>query len=92
VVLFPVRQQVQSRLLRDEPQRHFEHVVRALGLPHLDLLPALRERFASDGRDLYFDHCHYRPEGDELIGRLVADWLARESQKLRGIGVPAPAP
>lgn len=92
VVLFPVRQQVQSRLLRDEPQRHFEDLTRALGLPHLDLLPALRDKFASDGQDLYFDHCHYRPEGDELIGRLIADWLARDSRRLQGIGVGPPTP
>ncbi len=87
VVLFPVRHQVQSRLLRDEPQRRFEDMVRALGLPYLDLLPPLRDKFARDGHDLYYDHCHYRPEGDELIGRLIADALTRESRRLQGIGV-----
>jgi lysophospholipase L1-like esterase len=87
VVLFPVRQQVQSRLLRDAPQRSFETLMRTLGLPHLDLLPALRDKFARDGRDLYWDHCHYRPEGDEFIGRLIADTLARESPRLRSVGV-----
>jgi hypothetical protein len=87
VVLFPVRQQVQSKLLRDEPQRRFEEMVRGLGLPYLDLLPPLRDKFARDGHDLYYDHCHYRPEGDELIGRLIADRLARESHRLQGIGV-----
>lgn len=87
VVLFPVKQQVQSRLLRDEPQRRFEDVMRGLALPHLDLLPALREKFAADGHDVYYDHCHYRPEGDELIGRLIADSLARESRRLQGVGV-----
>jgi hypothetical protein len=92
VVLFPVKQQVQSRLRRDEPQRRFEDLTRALGLPHLDLLPALRDKFASDGHDVYFDHCHYRPEGDEFIGRLIADSLARESPRLQAIGVSPAAP
>jgi hypothetical protein len=87
VVLFPVRQQVQSRLLRDEPQRRFAEVVRSLGLPHLDLLPPLRDKFAADGLDVYYDHCHYRPEGDAFIGRLIADSLVQESARLHGIGV-----
>jgi hypothetical protein len=87
VVLLPVKQQVQSKLVRDEPQRRFEAVMKDLGLPHLDLLPALRETFARDGRDLYYDHCHYRPEGDAIVGRLIADALARESPALRRVGV-----
>jgi hypothetical protein len=87
VVLFPVRQQVQSRLLRDEPQRRFEDMMRALGLPCLDLLPPLRDKFARDGHDIFYDHCHYNPEGDEFIGRLIADTLARESRPLQSIGV-----
>jgi lysophospholipase L1-like esterase len=91
VVLFPVRHQVQSRLLKNEPQRHFERVVSSLGLPHLDLLPALRDKFARDGRDVYYDHCHYRPEGDAFIGRLIADSLAQQSGRLHDIGV-APMP
>jgi hypothetical protein len=87
VVLLPVRQQVQSRLLRDEPQRRFEALMRELGLPHLDLLPALREKYARDGHDVYYDHCHYRPEGDAFIGRLIADALVRESARLHDVGV-----
>ena len=61
--------------------------MRALGLPYLDLLPPLRDKFARDGHDIYYDHCHYNPEGDEFIGRLIADSLTRESRRLQSIGV-----
>ncbi len=89
VALFPVRQQVEARVLRDEPQRRFAEAMRRLGLPHLDLLPALRRRFERDGRRLFFDHCHYRPEGDRLNGRQIAAELAERSKRLRAIGVSA---
>jgi sugar lactone lactonase YvrE/lysophospholipase L1-like esterase len=87
VVLLPVRQQVEAKALRNEPQQQFEKVARRLGLPHLDLLPVLRERFAADKHDLFYDHCHLRPEGNEIVGRAIADALAKESSKVRGIGI-----
>jgi DNA-binding beta-propeller fold protein YncE len=85
VTLLPVRQQVQSKLLRDEPQRLFEEVARKNGIAHLDVLPAMREKFASDGVDIFYDHCHYRPEGNELVGGLIADALQKESPRLRAV-------
>jgi DNA-binding beta-propeller fold protein YncE len=87
VVLLPVKQQVQSKLLRDEPQRAFARVVKRLGLPHLDLLGPMRAQFARDGQNIFYDHCHYRPEGNELIGRLIADALAAESKRLSAVGI-----
>ena len=75
VILFPVRQQVQSALLLDEPQQGFEGEMTALDLPHLDLLPPLRERFQQDGENLYYDHCHYRAEGYAVVGQLVGEFL-----------------
>lgn len=87
VVLLPVRQQVQAKVLRDEPQQAFERSMRRLGLPHLDVLGPMREKFAKDGQNIFYDHCHYRPEGNELIGRLIADALAGESKRLAAIGI-----
>ena len=78
VILFPVRQQVQSDLLLDEPQQGFAREMTALDLPHLDLLPPLRERFQRDGKDLFYDHCHYRAEGYELVSQRVGDFLLEE--------------
>jgi sugar lactone lactonase YvrE len=53
-----------------------------LGLPHLDLLPPLRERYERDGVDLFYDHCHHTSQGTRFVGELVADLIARESRKL----------
>jgi sugar lactone lactonase YvrE len=90
VLLLPVRHQVQAQILRDEPQKKFEAVVARLGLPHLDLLPAMREKYAKDRVDIFYDHCHYRPEGNALVGRLAAELIARESVRLREAGRAAP--
>jgi hypothetical protein len=78
VLLFPVSFQVQSDHLVDEPQQSFEREMTALDIPHLDLLPMLRERFREDGKDLFYDHCHYRAEGYEFVGQLAGEFLLGE--------------
>jgi len=78
VLLFPVRYQVQSELLVNEPQRAFDRHMTELGIAHIDLLPLLREKYQQDGVNVYYDHCHYRPAGHEYFAKLVADFLLRE--------------
>lgn len=75
VMLLPVRHQVQSELLMDQPQQEFERHMTELGLAHFDLLPLLREKYERDGVDVFYDHCHYRPEGYEYFSKFVADFL-----------------
>jgi hypothetical protein len=78
VMLFPVSYQVQSDLLVDEPQQEFERHMTELGLPHLDLLSLLRQKYQRDGVNVFYDHCHYRPEGYEYLSRFAADFLRTE--------------
>ncbi len=78
VMLLPVRHQVQSDLLMDEPQQEFERHMTELGLAHLDLLPSLRQKYEDDGVNVFYDHCHYRPEGYEYIAKVAADFLMNE--------------
>jgi lysophospholipase L1-like esterase len=78
VFLFPVRLQVQSEFLMDKPQRNFELHMKELGVAHFDLLPTLREKFLRDGENLFYDHCHYRPEGYEYVASAVAQFLIRD--------------
>jgi hypothetical protein len=78
VLLFPVSFQVQSELLVDEPQQEFDRHMTKLGVPHIDLLPLLREKYQRDGVNVFYDHCHYRPEGHEYFAKAVADFLLRE--------------
>jgi hypothetical protein len=78
VMLLPVRHQVQSELLVDEPQQEFELQMTELGLAHIDLLPLLREKYEQDGVNVFYDHCHYRPEGYEYFSKFVAEFLMNE--------------
>ena len=78
VLLFPVSYQVQSALVMDEPQRIFVRYMTDLGFAHLDLLPLLREKYQRDGVNVFYDHCHYRPESYEYFAKTEADFPLRE--------------
>ncbi|MBP7161992.1 MAG: hypothetical protein KBB26_00530 [Candidatus Omnitrophica bacterium] len=74
-VFFPVRPQIMSKILRNEPQQRFVAEMRQRRLPYLDLLPALRDKYARDGQDMLYDHCHYKPEGYAFIGEALARFI-----------------
>ena len=78
VLLFSVSYQVQSALVMDEPQRNFVRYMTDLGFAHLDLLPLLREKYQRDGVNVFYDHCHYRPESYECFAKTEADFPLRE--------------
>ena len=78
VMLFPVSYQVHTDLIVDEPQQSFERHMTELGLAHLDLLPLLREKYERDGVNVFYDHCHYRPDGYEYLSGFAADFLLNE--------------
>jgi hypothetical protein len=82
-VMFPVRQQVQSNILRDEPQKKFRAMMQRLGVKHLDLLPALRSKYQEDGVNVFYDHCHYRAEGNAFIADTVSRFLIEASDRLQ---------
>jgi len=67
LVLHPVRDQVESSVLDDTPQRYFLELATDLGLPALDLLPTFRTAFNNHDRPLFFDHCHHTPRGAEIV-------------------------
>lgn len=75
VALLPHRRQVELDWVDDVPQRSFEDVMRRLSLPHVDLLPPLRQACRSESAPLYYDHCHNTPEGTRLVGHLIATFL-----------------
>ena len=75
-VYFPVRHQITSKILKNEPQRRFVAEMRKRRLPYLDLLPLLREKYARDHEDMLYDHCHYKPEGNAFIGEALARFTA----------------
>jgi hypothetical protein len=82
-VMFPVRHQVQSEILRDEPQKKFQAMMRRLGVKHFDLLPALRSKYQEDGVNIFYDHCHYRAEGNAFIAETVTRFLIEKSDRLQ---------
>jgi lysophospholipase L1-like esterase len=76
--LFPVKMQVyaKSDILDTTPQQSFLSICQELNIPCYDLLPKLREAAVGiKPQDLYYDHCHFKPEGNKLVARLVSEWL-----------------
>jgi len=74
VAAFPVIVQVESRHEDDRPQRRIRALAESLGMPFVDLLPALR---ASRGQALFYDHCHLTPAGNAIAAEQIADLLLR---------------
>ncbi|RIK92672.1 MAG: hypothetical protein DCC71_24380 [Proteobacteria bacterium] len=74
VALFPVRHQVEAAQLHDEPQRAFAAAMEGLGVPHFDLLPALRD---ARREPLFYDHCHLTPLGNRIVAEALAGFAAR---------------
>ncbi len=76
--LFPVKMQVYAKegVLDTTPQRSFLNICNELNVACIDLLPQLRQAAQNiDPQALYYDHCHFRPEGNKLVAQFVADWL-----------------
>lgn len=76
VVLFPVKAQVEADFLDDRPQRMFDHLLKDLGVAHLDLLPALRTAHQKLGHTLSYDQCHLTAEGFNVVTQAMARWIA----------------
>lgn len=80
--LFPVLIQVYCKpeALSSYPQEEFKKLFDGLNVPNYDLLPALREKSSSiTSKDLFYDHCHYRAEGNQIVSDLLVDWLTSDS-------------
>lgn len=82
VFLFPVHFQVLSNVEDFRPQKYFMKMCRNAGVSCFDTLPGLRAEWHSKQQNLYYDHCHYRPYGNQVVANLVFDWL--NSQGLIG--------
>jgi lysophospholipase L1-like esterase len=91
VVAFPVRFQVEAHFVDDSPQERVGALSRARGFWYHNLLPGLREH---RDEDLFYDQCHPRPGGNELIGREIARFLAPliRGRDERTDGEPASSP
>lgn len=76
-VIHPVRPQVEAEFLEETPQRRFLEEAAALGVPALDLLPALRSAWREGGAALFYDHCHHTPRGSAVVAREIAGFLER---------------
>ncbi len=73
VFMFPVSYQVQAEYLEDTPQRNTKKVMDELGIKFYDLLPDLRAKYKKDEVNIFFDHCHLRPEGHKFVGDLIGE-------------------
>lgn len=76
--LLPVHIQVFSpdEVVDTYPQERFIDMCTDLNVKCLDLLPVLRaEAKRLKFKEMFFDHCHYRLEGNQLIAQKLAEWI-----------------
>ncbi len=73
VALLPVKQQVEAGHVHDAPQRQFAALMERMSIPHLDVLPVLRALPKGEVDALFYDHCHYTPGGNRIVGEAMAE-------------------
>jgi hypothetical protein len=84
VVAMPEHAQVYARFqspIVDRPQHDLAAYAQGNGIEFLNLLPLLRPEAKTQ---LFYDNCHYTPHGNEVVARLILDFL-------RGKGLVNPA-
>jgi lysophospholipase L1-like esterase len=88
VVMMPVQAQVYAGFasaLIDQPQRTLAARLRAAGIPYLDLLEPLRPYVrAHPGRQVFYDQCHYNPDGNGLVADAILAFLESSGLLQRG--------
>lgn len=75
IVCLPVKLQIESRLVYDQPQKRLQTIAARLGIPVLDLMPLLRERLPRATAAVFRDHCHYTAYGNEFLAPLILDFV-----------------
>jgi lysophospholipase L1-like esterase len=95
ITAFPVRHQVEAGPLFDYPQQRLHRISEQLGVPFLDLLPALRSTHAArqaPPKPLFLDHCHLTPYGSEVVAQEIYRFLERLTERSgqRGSGPARP--
>lgn len=75
VFMFPVSYQVQAEYVENTPQKNIKKIMNELGVSFYDLLPDLRAKYKKDNANIFFDHCHLKPEGHEFVGKLVGEQI-----------------
>jgi hypothetical protein len=62
------------------PQDQFTKLYTDLKVPNFDLLPVLRSKAAGiPPKELFYDHCHYRALGNQLVSDILVEWLIKDS-------------
>jgi hypothetical protein len=75
VLCFPVSFQVDAEFVADFPQQKLRELAARLGFPLLDLLPPLRAAARATKAPLFYDQCHYTPEGSRAVAGLAWEFL-----------------
>lgn len=75
VVFLPVKYQVESVVVKNEPQNKFNEILTKMEIDYFDPLPSLRKKYQEDQASLYYDHCHYTPGGNGFLGEVIGQLL-----------------
>jgi lysophospholipase L1-like esterase len=75
VFLLPVHFQVKGAVEDFRPQRSFTEMCQRLDISCLDILPALRQEWGVRRQELFYDHCHYRPYGNQVVAAILYPWI-----------------
>ncbi len=77
LVVTPLEAQLDASRLDDRPQRRMREIGGKLGMPVVDVLPALREASGASKEALFLDHCHFSPAGHRVVAEAIGQALDR---------------
>ena len=81
--LYPAMAQIQWDLL--QPNAHLANFFEAHRIAYLDVYPELAGYVKRTGAYLYYrSDGHFTPEGNQIVGQAIADWLA-ETERWRTV-------
>jgi hypothetical protein len=92
IVAFPSEPQVSIAGASDWPQRRLRETADRIGVPVLDLLPALRAARGASIEPLFYDVCHHTPAGSRVVAAAILDFLQARPAPRRPGARPVPAP
>lgn len=71
VAIHPVRYQVETEFLADEPQQMIANSLKKAAIPNLNLLPVLRNAWTQSKVALFFDQCHHTRHGSQVVAQAM---------------------
>lgn len=75
--LFPIKNQIEMKLTNTDPHDRFEKELKEREITYVNILKPLKVNYNKHQNSLFYDHCHLRPAGNNIVATSIADVIKR---------------